>query len=91
MSKNDSLIQDASQGASWINVEGLHKIYNTRTGEKTHALADINFSVKRGEFISIVGPSGCGKTTLLNILAGLISKTEGSTTISGREVTKPLA
>ena len=51
MSKNDSLIQDASQGASWINVEGLHKIYNTRTGEKTHALADINFSVKRGEFI----------------------------------------
>jgi phospholipid/cholesterol/gamma-HCH transport system ATP-binding protein len=68
----------------------LHKIYNTRTGAQTHALADINFSVKKGEFISIVGPSGCGKTTLLNILAGLISKTEGSAKVSGHEVSKPL-
>jgi NitT/TauT family transport system ATP-binding protein len=91
MSTNDSVIQDVSKEASWINVAGLHKIYNTRTGGKTHALSDINFSVKRGEFISIVGPSGCGKTTLLNILAGLISKTEGSAKISGSEVTKPLS
>ena len=91
MTSNNQLIQDASNEASWINVAGLHKIYNTRTGGKTHALSDINFSVKRGEFISIVGPSGCGKTTLLNILAGLISKTEGSAKISGSEVTKPLS
>ncbi|MSZ35409.1 MAG: ATP-binding cassette domain-containing protein, partial [Actinobacteria bacterium] len=91
MSKvNNSLIQDASQEASWINVAALHKIYNTRGGGKTHALSDINFSVKKGEFISIVGPSGCGKTTLLNILAGLISKTEGSASVSGHEVLKPL-
>ncbi|MTA87361.1 MAG: ATP-binding cassette domain-containing protein, partial [Actinobacteria bacterium] len=91
MTSNNQLTQDASNEASWINVAGLHKIYNTRTGGKTHALSDINFSVKRGEFISIVGPSGCGKTTLLNILAGLISKTEGSAKISGSEVTKPLS
>jgi NitT/TauT family transport system ATP-binding protein len=91
MTSNNQLIQDVSNEASWINVAGLHKIYNTRTGGKTHALSDINFSVKRGEFISIVGPSGCGKTTLLNILAGLISKTEGSAKISGSEVTKPLS
>ena len=87
---NDSKIQDASQEASWINVAGLHKIYNTRAGGQTHALSDINFSVKKGEFISIVGPSGCGKTTLLTLLAGLISKTEGSATVSGHEVSKPL-
>jgi NitT/TauT family transport system ATP-binding protein len=91
MTSNNQLIQDASNEASWINVAGLHKIYNTRTGGKTHALSDINFSVNRGEFISIVGPSGCGKTTLLNILAGLISKTEGSAKISGSEVLKPLS
>ena len=91
MTSNNQLIQDASNEASWINVAGLHKIYNTRTGGKTHALSDINFSVKRGEFISIVGPSGCGKTTLLTILAPLISKTEGSAKISGSEVTKPLS
>jgi NitT/TauT family transport system ATP-binding protein len=91
MTRDNQSIQDASNEASWIDVARLHKIYNTRTGGKTHALSDINFSVKRGEFISIVGPSGCGKTTLLNILAGLISKTEGSAKISGGEVTKPLS
>jgi len=91
MTRDNQSIQDASNEASWIDVARLHKIYNTRTGGKTHALSDINFKVKRGEFISIVGPSGCGKTTLLNILAGLISKTEGSAKISGSEVTKPLS
>ena len=91
MTRDNQSIQDASNEASWIDVARLHKIYNTRTGGKTHALSDINFSVKRGEFISIVGPSGCGKTTLLNILAGLISKTEGSAKISGNEVLKPLS
>ena len=90
MTNNNSKIQDVSNEASWINVSGLHKIYNTRGGGKTHALSDINFTAKKGEFISIVGPSGCGKTTLLNILAGLISKTEGSAAVSGREVSKPL-
>ncbi|MDA0274709.1 MAG: ABC transporter ATP-binding protein [Actinobacteria bacterium] len=91
MTQQNNAIQDASNEASWISVSGLHKIYRTRTGDPTHALADINFNVRRGEFISIVGPSGCGKTTLLNILAGLISKTEGSASVSGREVTKPLS
>ena len=49
MNKRDnSEIQDASQEASWIDVNHLHKIYNTRGGGQTHALADINFSVKKG-------------------------------------------
>lgn len=90
MTIEPNAIQDASNEASWISVSGLHKIYQTRTGGSTHALADINFDVQRGEFISIVGPSGCGKTTLLNVLAGLISKTEGSAKVSGHEVSKPL-
>ena len=61
-----------------------------KKSEPTHALSDINFSIKQGEFISVVGPSGCGKTTLLNILAGLIPKTSGSAKIAGHEVVKPL-
>ncbi len=76
--------------ASWISVDGLHKVYQPRKSEPTHALSDINFRVRRGEFVSVVGPSGCGKTTLLKILAGLIGKTEGQVSISGHEVTKPL-
>lgn len=89
-SRASDLIQDAPSGASWISVAGLNKVYFPKKSEPTHALSDINFSIKQGEFISVVGPSGCGKTTLLNILAGLIPKTSGSAKIAGYEVIKPL-
>jgi NitT/TauT family transport system ATP-binding protein len=75
---------------TWIEVDGLHKLYRPRKSEPTHALSDVSFQVRRGEFISVVGPSGCGKTTLLKILAGLSPKSEGVVRIAGREVTKPL-
>lgn len=92
-SKDDrsfDLIQGTSSGAPWISIEGLNKVYFSKKSEPTHALSDINFSIKQGEFISIVGPSGCGKTTLLNILAGLLPKTSGSAKIAGQEVLEPL-
>ena len=89
-SRSSDLIQDAPDGASWISVADLNKVYFPKKSEPTHALSDINFSIKQGEFISVVGPSGCGKTTLLNILAGLIPKTSGSAKIAGHEVVKPL-
>jgi len=44
----------------------------------TVALRDVSFSVRRGEFTSIVGPSGCGKSTLLRIASGLTEATSGS-------------
>lgn len=44
----------------------------------THALADISFSVDRGEFVTVVGPSGCGKSTLLRIASGLETHTGGA-------------
>ncbi len=87
----DAKSTDRSDGAEWIKVSGLHKIYRPRRSAGTHALADINFTVRRGEFISIVGPSGCGKTTLLKILAGLISRSEGEVSISGHDVVEPLS
>lgn len=81
---------DAARDASWIEVSGLHKVYTPKRSDPTHALSDINFTVRRGEFVSIVGPSGCGKTTLLKILAGLSPRTEGAVSIAGHEVTKPI-
>jgi NitT/TauT family transport system ATP-binding protein len=92
---NQSTLQDGRSPAgvdetSWITVDRLHKLYQPRKSEPTHALADIDFRVRRGEFVSVVGPSGCGKTTLLKILAGLISRTEGGVSIAGHDVTKPL-
>ena len=50
-----------------IKLEGIKKIFYTDEVE-THALADIHFEVKEGEYVAIAGPSGCGKTTLLSIL-----------------------
>lgn len=55
-------------------VKGVSKKYQNKEGEML-ALKDVNFKVKKGEFISIIGPSGCGKSTLLSIIAGLEDKT----------------
>ena len=53
------------------------------------ALSDINLTVDRGEFISVVGPSGCGKTTFLRIVAGLEAASAGEVLLDGRAVHGP--
>ena len=65
-----------------IDIKGVSK----RFGEKT-ALDNINLYVRKGEFMTILGPSGCGKTTLLRILAGFETATEGELLISGSDMT----
>ncbi len=50
-----------------ITLNSLSKIYRTDEIE-TVALENVNLTVERGEFLSIMGPSGCGKSTLLNIM-----------------------
>ena len=69
-------------------VENLSMTY--RTGDTTvHALKNINFSMKAGDFLVIVGPSGCGKTTLLNIIAGFLVPTGGQVTLHGKNIDRP--
>jgi ABC-type taurine transport system ATPase subunit len=58
-------------------------------GTQVHALTDIDLVIEPGEFVCVAGPSGCGKTTLLQLLAGFITPTEGSITIDGKAITKP--
>ncbi|MCJ8319841.1 MAG: ABC transporter ATP-binding protein [Colwellia sp.] len=65
-----------------LKLEEINKTYHTDKIE-TIALKDINLTVKKGEFISIMGPSGCGKSTLLNIMGLLDAPTEGQIKISG--------
>jgi len=63
---------------TFMEIKHLKKVYTTKLGSKgTEALKDVNFSVEKGEFISVMGESGSGKTTLLNILSTLDSATEG--------------
>jgi ABC-type nitrate/sulfonate/bicarbonate transport system, ATPase component len=53
------------------------------------ALENINLTVKDGEFVTILGPSGCGKTTLLRIVAGLETYTDGMATLNGETISGP--
>ena len=57
--------------------QNLNMIFKTPKGETVHALKDLNFTLKKGELLTVLGPSGCGKTTLLNITAGFIRPTSG--------------
>ena len=64
----------------------MTKIYGEGDTE-VHALDDVSFSVKRGEFILIVGSSGSGKSTLLNMIGLLDKPTKGKVLIDGQETT----
>ena len=65
-----------------ITLTSLSKIYRTDEIE-TVALENVNLTVERGEFLSIMGPSGCGKSTLLNIMGLLDAPTMGTVEING--------
>ncbi len=66
-----------------LELKNIHYAYHTLEGE-TSALTDISFSLKEGEFISIVGPSGCGKSTLLSLISGLLEPEKGLIKINGK-------
>lgn len=69
-----------------IRTVNLSKIFQTELIETT-ALYQVNFEVKKGEFVAIMGPSGCGKSTLLNILGLLDSANSGAYFFDGEDVT----
>lgn len=65
-----------------IKLTGINKIYRTDEIE-TQALENVNMTVGKGEFLSIMGPSGCGKSTLLNIIGLLDNPTSGTIELCG--------
>ncbi len=68
-----------------IRTINLTKVFQTELIETT-ALSNVNFEVKKGEFVAIMGPSGCGKSTLLNILGLLDNANSGQYFFDGIEV-----
>ncbi|WP_229715277.1 ABC transporter ATP-binding protein [Subtercola lobariae] len=73
---------DAPGSDDRLVVSGAAKSYG-RPGAQRPALADVDFSMNRGQFVSIIGPSGCGKSTLLRLMAGLEHPDTGSVSIFG--------
>jgi NitT/TauT family transport system ATP-binding protein len=66
-----------------VLIQRISKTYRDRRGRNLEALADIDFSVRDREFLTILGPSGSGKTTLLHIVAGLLAPTRGRVVFAG--------
>ena len=71
-----------------ISLQGLHKAYLTSSG-RTIALQNVDLSIAKDEFISLVGPSGCGKSTLLRIISVLIKPSKGKVLIDGVPLSRP--
>jgi putative ABC transport system ATP-binding protein len=71
--------------SEFIKLDNVRKSY--RMGEVTiHALEGVEFTIAEGEFVIIVGPSGAGKTTVLNILGGMDTASEGSVQVAGTDI-----
>jgi ABC-2 type transport system ATP-binding protein len=64
-----------------IDVQGLNRRYDGRP-----AVADLSFTVARGQVLGLAGPAGAGKTTAMRVLAGVLDPTSGSVTIAGHDV-----
>jgi nitrate/nitrite transport system ATP-binding protein len=74
--------------AKFIDIQHADMSFHTRKGV-FHALKDINLSVRKGEFVTLIGHSGCGKSTLLNLIAGLLTATRGVLLCANREIAGP--
>jgi len=74
--------QERTADESAIEICDLSLIFATADAPII-ALSNIDLSIKRGEFVSLIGPSGCGKTTLMRVIADLEHQTEGAITVNG--------
>ena len=84
----DVPVQDApaarapKKGDNIIEIKGITKVFDGVT-----VIDNISLSIKRGQFVTLLGPSGCGKTTLLRMIAGFETPTEGEIYIEGTPIT----
>jgi nitrate/nitrite transport system ATP-binding protein len=74
--------------SKFIEVQHAEMVFKSRRGS-FHALRDINLTVDKGEFITLIGHSGCGKSTLLNLIAGLTLPSAGALICDEREIAAP--
>lgn len=84
--KSAAVVAETNAGASKfdkiIEVRGVTKMFDDVT-----VVDNMNLSVKRGDFVTLLGPSGCGKTTLLRMIAGFATPTSGRIYLDGKDIT----
>jgi ABC-type nitrate/sulfonate/bicarbonate transport system ATPase subunit len=73
-----------------VRIDGLAHTFDVRGGE-VQALDRIDLTIEPGQFVCLAGPSGCGKTTLLRLIAGFMSPSEGEIRVGGEQVSRPSA
>ncbi len=71
-----------------LEIKNVNRTYKDEEST-VNALSDINLSIQKGEFVSIIGSSGCGKTTLLRLIAGLDKPQSGEILLDGEKITDP--
>jgi nitrate/nitrite transport system ATP-binding protein len=74
---------------AFLEIQDLKKTYPAPEGQTVTVFERVNFAIERGEFVCIIGHSGCGKTTILNVLAGLDTASDGVVIMDNREVAGP--
>jgi nitrate/nitrite transport system ATP-binding protein len=72
----------------YLQIQGVAQTFKTAKGDFP-ALRNIDLTVGKGEFVTLIGHSGCGKSTLLNLIAGLTMPTEGTLICANREIAGP--
>jgi putative ABC transport system ATP-binding protein len=82
---SEKTTENNSDDSHALKVENLSKIYDTSAG-RVVALDKVSFTIKKGEFVSIVGPSGSGKSTILNMVGALDRPTGGKISIDGIDI-----
>jgi nitrate/nitrite transport system ATP-binding protein len=73
----------------FISIEGIAKRYPAPGGAETTIFDNLWLGMERGEFVCVIGHSGCGKTTVLNVLAGLDTPSEGVVIVDGQAIEGP--
>ena len=74
-----------------LSIDNISMRFDLPNAGSVQALQDVSLDLKAGELMSVLGPSGCGKTTLLNIIAGFLTATNGQIILNGEKVNGPSA
>ncbi|KQB92970.1 ABC transporter ATP-binding protein [Geobacillus sp. PA-3] len=70
-----------------LQLKGIYKIFHEGTPDEKIALQNINLTLQKGDFVTIIGSNGAGKSTLMNLISGVLFPDEGTISINGQDVT----